>query len=166
MQKTKTMMPLLSAGVMLVLIAAPATANRVEGNLVGVASGNDSVSALFSDFGLTVVELAKVDDPATSNDGLVLSNFTLNDDDERISGWWDYTGVGTVDYLVVKAGPNYALYEYNDVITGNMPNMGLWDTGDLDDKGMSHVTAYQVVPEPTSAGLLILGAIGLMTRRR
>ncbi len=62
-----------------------------------------------------------------------------------------------VDLFVVKAGNDWAAYLYNDIITGNMPNLGLWDTGDLDDKGLSHVTAYNIVPEPGTG--LLLGAV-------
>ena len=40
------------------------------GNLVGVVSGNDSESAILTDFGLDVELLAKVEIPALSSSGL------------------------------------------------------------------------------------------------
>jgi len=153
-----------------VFLPGVASANMVTGNFLGVFSGNDSESAMLSNLGITVTELAKVDWPATSNDGLELSGLIFNDDNEPTSGQWDYAGMGIVGYLVVKAGPNFAVYEYNDVITGNMPNTGLWDTSDLSNKGMSHITAYQasVVPVPAAIWLFGSGLIGLVgfTRRK
>ena len=148
------------------VIAQQAAADRVVGNLQGVFSGNDSVSSILTDLGFEVSQLAKVDWPATSSGGLTISNFVLNEEDEAISGHWDYTGVGTVDLLVVKAGPNYAAYLYNDAITNNTPNLGLWDTSHLSNKGVSHVTGYSIVPESTTALLLIVGLAGLGITRR
>ena len=89
-----------------------------------------------------------------------------DDDDEPIAGEWDFGGPEVVDLIVVKAGSDWAAYLYNAVITDNMPNLGLWDTGDLDDKGLSHVTAYNIVPEPGTG--LLLGAVllGLGLYRR
>ena len=152
------------------LIAGGASANRVNGVLQGVFPGNDSVQAVLDELGLEVVELAKVDIPSLMNGGLSLTVTAVNDDDEPIAGDWDFSGPGVVDLIVVKAGPNWAAYLYNDVITNNMPNLGLWDTTDLSDKGLSHVTAYSIIPEPTTAllvglGLAVLGR-GARTRRR
>lgn len=160
---------------MAMTLAQGASAARVEGALLGVFPGNDSAAQLATDLGVPsgdVTLLAKVDLPGTppsdpsSNDGLTLSNYTLNGDNEAISGWWDYTGVGTVTVLVVKAGNAYAAYEYTPALTGGMMNMGLWDTSDLADKGVSHVSAYSVIPEPASALLVGLGLLGLAARSR
>ncbi len=148
------------------VIAGQAGANRVLGSLQGVFPGNDSEAAILADLGLVVSELAKVDWPATSNDGLTISNLVLNEDDEAISGDWDYVGMGTVDLFIVKAGSNYAAYLYNDAITNNMPDLGLWDTSDLSDKGVSHVTGYSIIPEPTTALLLATGLVALTAARR
>ncbi|MGB5323797.1 MAG: VPLPA-CTERM sorting domain-containing protein [Pseudomonadales bacterium] len=137
----------------------------VLGNLVGVASGNDSEAAILADFGLVVDELAKVDLPATSNDGLSIGSLVLNDDDEPISGDWAYAGPETVAYIVVKAGNQYALYDFTSAA---MTNVGLWDTSDLGDKGLSHLTAYSsnVIPVPAAAWLFGSGLIGLAAARR
>jgi hypothetical protein len=157
------------------LIAHSAQASRVEGNFLGVFSGNDSAAAVATSLGLSpgdVTLLAKVDlygtpppDPSTS-DGLTLSNMTLNGDDEATSGWWDYAGPGIANIIAVKAGPNFALYEYTSLLTGGMPNMGLWNTSELSDKGLSHLTAYSVIPEPSTALLLGLGLGHLAVRKR
>lgn len=48
--------------------------------------------------------------------------------------------------------------------------MGIWDTSALNNKGMSHVSAYQFnlqfIPEPGTAVLLGIGALGFVGRRR
>ena len=155
----------ISAFVALVL-AFPfhASAARVQGLFSGVFSGNDSVASLATNLSLDpalLSQLAKVDWPSVSEDGLAISNLTLNEDDEAIAGDWDYSGSGTVRYFVVKAGPQYAVYEYTTAITGGSTNLGLWDTSELGNKGVSHVTAYSYVPEPTTALMLGLGLIGL-----
>ena len=160
----------ISAFVALVL-AFPfhASAARVQGLFSGVFSGNDSVASLATNLSLDpalLSQLAKVDWPSVSEDGLAISNLTLNEDDEAIAGDWDYSGSGTVRYFVVKAGPQYAVYEYTTAITGGSTNLGFWDTSELGNKGVSHVTAYSYVPEPTTALMLGLGLIGLGWMRR
>ena len=144
--------------------APSATANTVIGELQGVFNGNDSVAAIFRDLGLEVVELAKVETPATQNDDLTLSMITFDEGEPR-SGQWDFAGLGVVDLLAVKAGNAYAAYLYDDAISGGMPNMGLWDTSDLGNKGMSHVTAYSIVPEPSTVSVLAVGLTALATLR-
>ncbi len=112
--------------------------------------------------------LAKIEDPATSSGGLTIFNRVLKDgeDDEYVSGEWSYSGPETVNYFVVKAGNEYALYEYNDSIPGYMENMGLWNTSDLGDKGVSHISAYQVTPEPSTGILIAAGLAALAAARR
>jgi len=151
-----------------------ASASLVLGEFLGVFSGNDSeeaVSTVLMKLGLddNVLQLAKVEAPDTAMDGLVLSNPTFKDGNEIIAGEWSYAGPEIVDYLVVKAGPNFALYRYDDMLTGSMPNMGLFDTSMLMDKGFSHISVYRAhSPEPAAAGLVTLGlvALGLGRRRR
>lgn len=145
-------------------LSGPASAGLLWGEYTGTFSGNDSAQTLFSELGVNVIELAKVETPATSNDGLSVTDLILNDDDEPNWGQWHYVGSGVVDYFVVKAGPSYAVYQYTDENTHGMRNTGEWNTFDVEGKGMRHVTAYQVVPEPSS--LILLGAGGLLLARR
>jgi hypothetical protein len=131
---------------------------------------NDSAEALFEDLGLAVMELARVEEPDTSNGGLswiATESETEDDKTEYYAGEWTYSGPEMVDVLVVKAGNQYAAYLYEDYAEG-MFNMGLWNTDDLDDKGMSHLTAYKFTPEPTGFTLALVGG-GLLlavSRRR
>ena len=151
----------LSFGIVL-FPAQQATANVVSGDFVNVFAGNDSEAALESLFpALSFTQLAKVETPATSNGGLDLLVFT-GPANEPTSGQWGYTGPEVVDYFVVKAGNNYALYRYTDANTTSMRNIGLWDTTELENKGMSHVTAYSAVPIPAAVWLLGSGLIGLV----
>lgn len=129
---------------------------------------NDSAESLFEDLGLSVMELARVEEPDTSNDGLswiATESETEDDKTEYYAGEWTYSGPEMVDVLVVKAGNQYAAYLYEDYAEG-MFNMGLWNTDDLGDKGMSHLTAYKLTPEPASLALALLGGGLLVVGRR
>ncbi len=163
------------AAVVLAALLAPvhgARAALVLGDHLGTFSGNDSEAALLSDLGLQVTQLARVDTPATSTGGLTLSNIVFNSDvpPEPISGQWDFSGPGLVDILVVKAGNAYAAFLYSDANTSNMRNTGLWNTALLGNKGLSHITAYQVSAVPLPAALPLLGsafaALGIVRWRR
>ncbi len=139
----------------------------VQGDLLGVFSGNDSEASIFTELGLMVTELAKVETPATSNGGLTVNMLITNGDSEPISGDWTYTGAGLVDLFIVKAGNDYAVYQYTDSNTMNMRNMGIWDTSALGNKGMSHVTAYtSAVPIPAALWLFASGLLGLLGFRQ
>ncbi len=145
-----------------------ASAALVQGDYLGTFDGNASEASMMADLGLNVSQLAKVDWPDTADDGLSVSDLVFNDDNEAVSGGWSYSGPGVVDYIVVKAGNMFAVYHYTDANTGGMPNMGIWDTGDLDNKGVSHISAYMVVPIPAAGWLLVsaLAGFGLLGRRR
>jgi len=131
-------------------------------------AGNDSEAAVLAALGLVVEEIAKVDWPDTSTDGLTLSDISFNSDTppEPIAGQWDYAGPEIIDLIVVKAGNEWAAYLFTDTITNDMPNIGLWDTSELGDKGMSHITGYRIVPEPGTVALMSLGLLGLAVQGR
>ena len=163
------------------LFSAPASAIVVEGQFLGVIAGNDSPGVILTEFGLDVMELAKVGAPRSittttlSSDGLTLSDFVLVEDNgifEATSGKWTYDGsLGIVDLIVVKAGNDFAAFLFNDAITDNMRTMGLFSTTQLDDKGFSHVTAYKLsaVPLPPAVWLFLTALtalIGVARRRK
>lgn len=129
------------------------------GNYLGTFSGNDSESALMADAGLDADFIEKIDTPATSNGFLSIFNTTLNDDNEIIAGEWSYTGSDIITHIVIKAGPNYSLFEFTDGL-----NMGFFDTSTLDNKGLSHITAYaaEPIPLPAAVWLMLSGCIGLL----
>ena len=135
-----------------------AAASAVFGELLGVFEGNDSEASLLLDLGVEAIRLDRVEAPATRSGGLSISTLTTKDGDEPICGEWDYVGLPEVDLIVVKAGNLYAAYRHDGTITDARSSSGLWDTSQLDNKELSHLTAYRVVPEPATAVLLGMGA--------
>ncbi len=129
------------------------------GTYLGTFSGNDSESALFADAGLDADLIEKIDTPDTSEGFLSIFNTTLNDDNEIIAGQWSYTGSEIITHIVIKAGPEYSLFEFTDGL-----NMGFFDTSEVNNKGLSHITAYAVAPVPLPAAVwfLLSGCIGLL----
>ena len=129
------------------------------GNYLGTFSGNDSVSALFDDLGLDADLIEKIDTPDTSEGFLSIFNATLNGDNEIISGEWSFTGSEIITHIVIKAGPMYSIFEFTDGL-----NMGFFDTSMVDNKGLSHITAYAAAPVPLPAAVwfLLSGCIGLL----
>jgi len=161
------MLRLLLFSLSLSLVAGPAAAATIQGDFLGVFSGNDSVAQIQSDLGLAVIELEKIDTPAISSGGLSISELEFKEENEAISGLWNYAGDEQVDIIVIKAGNQYAVYAYTDENTEGMRNMGLWNTEVLDGKGLSHITAYrfaEIVPEP--GVVLLLGTAALAFRKR
>ena len=151
----------LIVGALAVLIGfgftSEAAASAFFGAWLGTFDGNNSESSILLDLSLEVVRLDRVETPDTRSGGLSISVLTTKDGDEPISGEWDYVGPLAVGLLVVKAGNMYAAYRYDDTITGAASRSGLWDTSQLKNKELSHLTAYRVVPEPATAVLLGMG---------
>jgi PEP-CTERM motif len=134
-----------------------AAASAVFGELLGVFEGNDSEDSILLDLGMEAIRLDRVEAPATRSGGLSISTLTTKDGDEPICGEWDYVGLLEIDLIVVKAGSLYAAYRHDGSITDATSSSGLWDTSQLDNKALSHLTAYRVVPEPATAVLLGMG---------
>ncbi len=151
----------LIVGALAVLIGfgftSEAAASAFFGAWLGTFDGNNSESSILLDLSLEVVRLDRVETPDTRSGGLSISVLTTKDGDEPISGEWDYVGPLAVGLIVVKAGNMYAAYRYDDTITGAASRSGLWDTSQLKNKELSHLTAYRVVPEPATAVLLGMG---------
>ncbi|NNF25175.1 MAG: VPLPA-CTERM sorting domain-containing protein [Rhodobacteraceae bacterium] len=97
--------------------------------------------------------------------------------DSATSGSWTWTPADGVTepvgphYIVLKAGQpqndgGWAVYELDPTEVFG----GLWDTGDLDDKAISHISWYNTgippIPLPAAAWLLIAGLGTLVAVRR
>lgn len=160
-----------TAASLVCLLGTAASASVVPGELLGVFAGNDTAAGIMTNFGLNVEYLARVETPASistsslEKEGLMINDFLLDDGEAR-AGQWSYAGPAVAMLIVLKAGSEYAVYWFNDTITDGMPNIGLWNTADLDNKGLSHITAYSVVPLPGAAWLLISALAGLGAMRR
>jgi len=162
----------------LVLLVGPLAGTHLNaallyGSYLGTFSGDDSAASLLDDLGLHVELLSQVASSTTNNGVLSYVPTEVvytNDSVNYYAGDWFYAGPAPVDYLAVKAGPNYAVYDYTGGYDPDWPNAGLWDTADLDDAAMVHLTVYTVpraIPEPTGL-VLALTAAGFATlfRRR
>ncbi len=158
MKKFKLIIALLFT--MLLFPTQQAFANVVAGDFLGVFGGNDSESALNGLFpGLTFTQVAKVEPVPGSTDGLTVTGGPA-------SGDWSYSGSELIDYLIVKASDEFAVYKYTDANTANMRNIGIWSTLALGSKDVSHISAYSVVPIPAAVWLFGCGLVGLFGIKR
>lgn len=148
---------------------------------VGTFSGNDSETAVNDVIAPDMVTLlAKIncDDDACSNldkESKAISSdfFTITSvlsGGEAKSGTFTFeAGSGfLLKYLVVKAGPNFALYE---LATAASSGTFDWNTMDLQNKGLSHLSFYGIeggdpVPVPAAIWLMGAGLAGLGLARR
>jgi hypothetical protein len=151
----------LIVGALAVLIGSgftsEAAACAAVGELLGVFEGNDSENSILLDLGVETIRLDRVEPQVSSSGGLSISALTTKDDGEPICGAWDYVGLSEIDLIVVKAGSLYAAYRHDGSTSDATSVSGLWDTSQLDNKELSHLTAYRVVPEPATAVLLGMG---------
>ncbi|WP_119458233.1 PEP-CTERM sorting domain-containing protein [Rhodospirillaceae bacterium SYSU D60014] len=188
---------ILAAAVFLAFAAGPlAEANAVTINHLGNFGDNDdlaSVNIALSGLGKPATNyLGKQDcdndlcSSTTPDDGGDLNSdlfsidvTLLKEDEEAIGGTWTFDGFTDgdltwfVQYFTVKAGSGFALYEIIEPISSGTI---AWDTSDLDNKGLSHISWFGFsedeptteVSEPGILALLGAGllAIGALHRRR
>lgn len=135
---------------------------------VGVFSGNDlspgmdksvNVDAA-SGMDLDLIPVGSENEFDVSDLDSTIGLFTVDDDGDELSGTWSISA-GTVDYVSVKAGNDFALYQYIPSATG-----GDWSTEELsvgsgNQPTLSHLTFWTKVPEPGTALLMLLAIAGL-----
>jgi len=142
-------------------IANAAAGGPLGGELLGVFEGNDSERSIRLSLGLEAVQLDRVEPPDGRAGALGISILATKDGEEAIAGTWRYAGPSEVDLIAVKAGNAYAVYRYEGAIRAAACGSGHWDTRELGDRELSHLSAYRLVPEPASAALLGLGIASL-----
>ena len=88
--------------------------------------------------------------------GFTVDFLTYNDDGEPISGTWASIAITSL-YYSIKAGTSFDL-SYVDTLTLGADN--IWDTIDLDNKGLAHLTFWNPnpTPVPEPATILLFGA--------
>ena len=135
-------------------------------NLVAQAPGNDNAQTVSALVGHPVELVGKWDDiegpPITWDAQGLARDLTLNITDQGLAFFFasGYL-MGTVegegyDYLAVKSGPNFFVFEREDFFTP-------WHT---DCHFVSHISLYRGMPEPSSGFLALFGLTALMFRRR
>jgi hypothetical protein len=143
--------------------------------LVGIFAGNDKSSG--PDKSLNVdaeagvdVHLVLVGSDESFDSGDIpgtVGDFTVTMDGDLLSGTWSYSA-GTIDYVSVKAGSQWALYAYEPGASS-----GLWSTINLlvgkgNQAEVSHLSFWkadsdlQQAPEPGTIFLLGTGFAGLL----
>ena len=173
-------------GLMLITVSNLTSASTLP---YGVFEGNDESSLISTITGSDVTELAKVEGwdlsdagASLSSNGLTITGITPFDhsgENEYIAGSWSYSGTDAIEWLVIKYGTNYGIYEITDGDTS-----GFWDIVALENyltddasgvkikkdgavhfSAISHATTYgavSTVPVPAATWLFISGLMGLV----
>jgi len=83
------------------------------------------------------------------------------------NGGWKYVpGQKIVDFLTIKAGTSFKIYQYVPAASdGRYATTGLLNRGGQ-TADVSHITFWREVPEPASLALLAFGLAGLAGLRR
>lgn len=110
-------------------------------------------------------------------DSANLFNFSVEPNSEssdKEEGEWSVTdGGGLISYITVKAAGSVAFYDVRDTTTGNDVNNGYYSSKGMlgpgnsnSPPGISHISFWMEVPEPTSIAIFLTGFIILVLRYR
>ena len=99
--------------------------------------------------------------PTTITKGSLAVDIHEVDDYDAKSGAWTYSGMESANYIVLKAGrkKNGGGLE---VIYFDEPGMGLWNTSNLSNKGLSYFAAFEVLEDPNVNPVPLPAAIWMM----
>lgn len=122
-------------------------------------------------------------DSLLSANSLTITGASSDDERDFTSGTWSYTGNEALDWLVIKYGQNFGIYQITDGDTS-----GEWNIAELEEylsddatgakvnrrgkvrySSFSHATAYSAitpVPVPAAGWLFASGLIGMIVMNR
>lgn len=173
----------IASGAVAALLALVSSAHAAIAGFeyVGTFSGNDSLAAINDIVDPDVdLFLGKLDcnndacsstagtDGAVDADVFTIINISLDDGEAKSGEFTFAAGSGaTLEYMAVKAGPQFALYR---LLTPATSGTFAWNTMDLRNRGLSHLSWYgsvdtDPIPLP-AAGLLFLGGLAALRGSR
>ncbi|MFT5451418.1 MAG: putative membrane protein YiaA [Enterobacterales bacterium] len=173
--QTLAMRKLISSVVLILqlLFIGVANAAFVSGHSEGVFVGNnitegnaeEELALLLEIDSSLVTFLGKIDLPSNVVEGQVLNDgdfeieiSTLKESFDAVAGQWTCNNcIATANFISIKTGNALEILSFDAL------NMGLWDTSiNLDNKGLSNIAAFHVVPIPATVWLLGSAMIGLI----
>ena len=152
------------------------TAAGVDATDCGLVAGNDKVGKTFEYWSVNIESAGGDSDwmDFHKSDGDESIDLGLMVDGHGSDGTWSVDSIFSEFLVVLKAGPNYVWYLFEE---GDGAFEGTWDTASLSDKDLSHLTLYikedgsippAIIPVPAAAWLFasaLLGLIGVGQRR-
>lgn len=150
----------------------------------GIYSGNDNINNIITSIddlvvGVGIFRVGKISDPTETNgEDRDYGGFSLTFDTAHKSGTWINSLGFDVDYITIKAGNGFIVYDVKSnfyYTKGTPDSWNWWSTEGLKNGGgnqpeVSHISFWSKVvtpvPVPAAVWLLGTGLVGLVGVRR